>query len=65
MTRPEDMNEPEELARVANESRGIQARYAKLMLKHPSARWLLGPIYRLLKWAERQAETALREDGWK
>jgi hypothetical protein len=59
------MNEPEELRRVEMDAQKASAEVAADMIRRPKSRWLLRPFYKFFKWAERKADEALKEDGWR
>lgn len=58
-------HEPEEWRKTEKEAQALSARIAADMIRWPRARWILRPLYRLAKWTERQADEALKEDGWR
>ena len=59
------MSEPEEYRDVEKNASKLSAEIAASMLRHPRSRWILRPIYRLVKWVERSADERLKEDGWR
>jgi hypothetical protein len=59
------MTEPEEYRDAEKRAQKLSADMAELMLRHPSSRWILRPIYRMVKWVERSADERLKEDGWR
>jgi len=58
-------NEPEEWRRAELEAQSLSARIAAHMIRRPRVRWVLRPLYRVMKWAERQADEALKDGGWR
>ncbi len=60
-----DKNDPEEWREIEREAQKNSAEIAADMMRRPGWRWILMPIYRLMKWVENQCARALKEDGWR
>jgi hypothetical protein len=60
-----EKNEPEELRHIEREAQKTSAEIAADMMKRPGWRWILRPIYRMMKWVEYQCARRLKEDGWR
>ena len=59
------MNEPEEMRQVERDAQKLKAELAADMLRRPSSRWAIRPIYKLMSWVERKAAEWLRAEGWR
>lgn len=59
------MNEPEEYRKIEKDAQAMSAQFAADMVRHPRARWFLRPFHRLMKWVSRQADEALKDEGWR
>jgi hypothetical protein len=59
------MNAPEDMRETERKAQRLSADIAALMLRHPSTRWILSPLRRLVKRAEREIDEWLKEEGWR
>lgn len=65
MTDKKDRNEPEEYRKIEKDAQELSAKFANDMMRNPRWRWFLRPFRNVLKWVERKADEALKEDGWR